>query len=139
MFGHKLASLRKDHNLTQKDLADVLKCSPSRIGMYEQGRRSPDLETLEALADYFKVTTDLLVGRTESIAVPIIKESNEIYKSNTLIDPVTEYIKTKLKNENLSAVSETLSEDDIMLFVRFGENAAIEMIKNRIYKKKQSD
>ncbi len=138
MFGQRLANLRKDHNLTQKDLADVLECSPSRIGMYEQGRRSPNLETLETLADYFNVSTDSLIGRNSSPLVPIIKEFDESYNIKTSLEPAIEYIKNKLKKENLIQANETLTEDDIMLFVRFGENAAIEMIKNRIHQKKQS-
>ncbi len=106
--------------------------------MYEQGRRSPNLETLETLADYFNVSTDSLIGRNSSPLVPIIKEVDETYNIKTSLEPAIEYIKTKLKKENLTQTNETLTEDDIMLFVRFGENAAIEMIKNRIHQKKQS-
>lgn len=64
MFGERLKSLRKEKNMLQKDLADLLKISPSTIGMYEQGRRDPDTETIKFLADYFNVSTDYLLGKT---------------------------------------------------------------------------
>ena len=54
-FQSVLKSLRKSNNLTQEDLAKALKVSRSTIGMYENGSREPDYETLEAIADYFNV------------------------------------------------------------------------------------
>lgn len=66
MFGDRLQKLRKDKGLTQKDIADLIKIAPSTVGMYEQGRRDPDTETLRILADYFNVSVDYLLGRTEN-------------------------------------------------------------------------
>ena len=63
-FQSVLKSLRKSNNLTQEDLAKALKVSRSTIGMYENGSREPDYETLEAIADYFNVDIDYLLGRT---------------------------------------------------------------------------
>ena len=53
--GQLIRSLRKAQGMTQADLAKKLKQSPSSITMYETGRREPDFETLEALADVFNV------------------------------------------------------------------------------------
>lgn len=63
-FQSVLKSLRKSNNLTQEDLAKALKVSRSTIGMYENGSREPDYETLETIADYFNVGIDYLLGRT---------------------------------------------------------------------------
>ena len=63
-FQSVLKSLRKSNNLTQEDLAKALKVSRSTIGMYENGSREPDYETLESIADYFNVAIDYLLGRT---------------------------------------------------------------------------
>ena len=71
-FQSVLKSLRKSNNLTQEDLAKALKVSRSTIGMYENGSREPDYETLEAIADYFNVDIDYLLGRT-SKTTKIIK------------------------------------------------------------------
>ena len=48
--------------MTQSDLAKAIDQSPSSITMYETGRRRPDFETLEALADVFNVSMPSIVG-----------------------------------------------------------------------------
>lgn len=63
-FQNVLKSLRKSNGLTQDELAKALKVSRSTIGMYENGSREPDYETLESIADYFNVDIDYLLGRT---------------------------------------------------------------------------
>ncbi|MBR3008353.1 MAG: helix-turn-helix transcriptional regulator [Stomatobaculum sp.] len=63
-FGKVLRSLRIKNSMTQKQLADTLGVSESRIGMYERCQREPDFEMLEAIADYFNVDMDYLTGRT---------------------------------------------------------------------------
>lgn len=64
-FSTMLKQLRNSRHLTQEDLSKRLDLSRSRIGMYESGRREPDFETLELLADFFNVDTDYLLGRTD--------------------------------------------------------------------------
>lgn len=61
----RLKELREERDITQADLGKALNISPSAIGMYEQGRREPSLDVLRKLAEYFKVSTDYLIGRTE--------------------------------------------------------------------------
>ena len=63
-FKSVLKALRKSHNLTQEDLAKAIKVSRSTVGMYENGSREPDYETLESIADFFNVDIDYLLGRT---------------------------------------------------------------------------
>lgn len=58
-----LKYLRNRSGLTQMDLAKKLGVAKSTISMYENGQREPEFETLEALADYFNVTMDFLLGR----------------------------------------------------------------------------
>ncbi len=62
-FGNILRELRKEKNITQRELASMLKLSESTIGMYERNERQPDYDTLNRIANYFKVTTDFLLGR----------------------------------------------------------------------------
>lgn len=63
--------MRDEKKLTQADVAKVIDVAPSTIGMYEQGRRMPDADALGALADYFEVTTDYLLGRTDDRSAKI--------------------------------------------------------------------
>ena len=59
--------LRKRAGLSQQELADALGISRSTIGMYETGKREPDFETLEAIADFFNVDMNFLRGQTADI------------------------------------------------------------------------
>ncbi|WP_250673513.1 helix-turn-helix transcriptional regulator [Paraclostridium ghonii] len=64
MFSERLKKLRCDNDMKQADLAKILGVSASTIGMYEQGRRTPDLEVLNKIATHFQVSVDYLLGRT---------------------------------------------------------------------------
>lgn len=65
-FADMLAYLRKRAGYSQTELADKLKISRSAIGMYESGKREPDFETLEALADTFNVNMNTLLGKSDA-------------------------------------------------------------------------
>lgn len=54
-FKEMLKYLRVRDNLSQAELADKLGVAKSTISMYEVGKREPDFETLEAIADFFNV------------------------------------------------------------------------------------
>lgn len=64
-FPERLVKLRKINNITQKQLAENLSLSEVGIQNYESGRRKPAYEVLIALADYFDVSLDYLVGRSD--------------------------------------------------------------------------
>lgn len=65
MLGARIAALRKASGMNQRQLAERLKISPSAVGMYEQGRREPSVETLAAMAALFGVSIDFMVtGKT---------------------------------------------------------------------------
>ena len=67
MLGARIAALRRDAGMSQAQLANALGISPSAMGMYEQGRREPSIETLVAMAQLFQVSTDyLLTGNPAS-------------------------------------------------------------------------
>lgn len=55
-IGLKIRIMRKSRGMTQEDLAKAIDQSPSSITMYETGRREPNFETLEAIADAFNVS-----------------------------------------------------------------------------------
>lgn len=63
-FAERLQELREDKGISRKDLAASLNITVSALGMYEQGRREPNMEMLIRLADYFNVSLDFLVGRS---------------------------------------------------------------------------
>lgn len=60
-FSDKLVELRNKRNLTQEQFAKAIGLSRSAISMYESGKREPNFETLELLADFFNVNMDYLL------------------------------------------------------------------------------
>ena len=62
----KLKELRIERGIQQKDLAAVLGIGANTLSQYENGKREPDNNTLMQLADYFGVSTDYLLGRTDT-------------------------------------------------------------------------
>ncbi len=63
--GDILAALRREKGIGQKELASHLNLSVGTISNYENNIHSPDLVTLSRLADYYDVTTDYLLNRTD--------------------------------------------------------------------------
>lgn len=62
LIGLRIKTMRLSRKMTQADLANLLGQSASSITMYETGRRSPDYETLEALADIFNVSLSSIIA-----------------------------------------------------------------------------
>lgn len=61
MLGLRIALLRRSAGMSQQGLAEKLKISASAVGMYEQGRREPSVQTLSDMARLFGVSIDYLV------------------------------------------------------------------------------
>ncbi|MDY4788181.1 MAG: helix-turn-helix domain-containing protein [Bacilli bacterium] len=64
-FGEIIKYLRLSNNLSQKDVADALNLSVSAISQYETGKRSVSINEINLFADYFRVSSDYLLGREE--------------------------------------------------------------------------
>ena len=88
MMGARIAALRRQAGLSQAELAHRLQCSPSAVGMYEQGRREPPADLLVRMAREFDVSTDyLLTGRPregndqKTLADVLLRSLNEADKA----------------------------------------------------------
>ena len=69
MLGERIGALRRSKGLSQAELAQKLGISASAMGMYEQSRREPAVQTLVALSRELGVTTDyLLTGKPEGVS-----------------------------------------------------------------------
>ena len=84
-FARILQDLREDRDISRKDLALALNISVSTLGMYEQGRREPNIDMLIKMADYFDVSIDFLEGRSfknenNELLVEALHLKNEIDK-----------------------------------------------------------
>lgn len=59
-----IRDLREDNDLTQQQIANMLGCSQTAYSLYEIGKRDIPTTILIKLADYYKVSVDYLLGRT---------------------------------------------------------------------------
>ena len=62
----RLKELRKKKGISQLRLATDLNTTQNTISRYETGEREPGIDELIMLADYFNVSVDYLIGRTEN-------------------------------------------------------------------------
>jgi len=64
-FGERFKKLRKEKNYTQEELANKFHTTKSSISKYENNRSIPEVPTLEKYANFFNVSVDYLLGRTD--------------------------------------------------------------------------
>lgn len=93
-FGERLRELRKQKNLTQRQLADLIGVKNSIISFYEVGDRIPSPEVIIKLASALHVSADYLLGieKEESIIITGLNE-NDIRLVRLLVDT--------LRNKNM--------------------------------------
>ena len=66
MYQNRLRDLREDRDLKQKDLAELLQIHQTTYSDYELERINIPIPVLHALADFYQVSIDYLLGRTNS-------------------------------------------------------------------------
>lgn len=107
-FKDILYNLRTKRGISQSKLATELNLSSGLIGMYESGKRMPSVEAQEAIADYFNVSLDYLMGRDskslyyiEPKYMEVIQKLSENEDNRLLL----EYIR-RADNEQLSIITD---------------------------------
>ena len=75
-FGERLQNLRKSRKLSQKEVSNALSISASVLSNYESSERTPSLENLIALADFYRCSTDYLLGLEKHANSALIDVSN---------------------------------------------------------------
>ncbi len=62
----RIRDLREDSDLTQTELAKYLKCSQECYSFYENGKRDIPTDVLVRLAEFYKTSTDYILGLTDT-------------------------------------------------------------------------
>lgn len=65
-FGERLKQLREEHELSQAAVGKAIGVSRYAVYTYEKGKAGPTMDGLILLADFFEVSTDYLLGRTDT-------------------------------------------------------------------------
>ena len=103
-YGNKLSirlrELREKKNLLQKDIAKLLNITTSAYGYYEQGKRDPDTQVINLLADFYGVSSDHILGRKNNST-----SESKNSKQNSLITDI----------ENLNPKSKEYLEEYVKL------------------------
>ncbi|GJM78033.1 hypothetical protein HMSSN139_05290 [Paenibacillus sp. HMSSN-139] len=86
-FPYRLKQLRKEHKWTQEELGAKLNLTKVSISGYENGNRTPDMDTLIKISNVFNVSIDYLVGKSDvrSVDSPII--SGQVLKNSITNSP----------------------------------------------------
>ena len=65
MFAKRLKELRKEKNLLQSELAKALNTTQRKISYWESEKIEPDIASLWKLSDFFEVSVDYLIGKSD--------------------------------------------------------------------------
>ncbi len=74
LFAERFKNLRLEKGLTQEELADELLLTRGAIAHYEGANREPSLDNLTKISNYFNVSTEYLLGRTDLKNIDAVAE-----------------------------------------------------------------
>jgi transcriptional regulator with XRE-family HTH domain len=85
-FPTRLRQVRLERKLTQEQLGKKINVTKVSVSCYEKGTRTPDMETLQRLADALEISTDFLLGRSDD---PETAGAGEVVVKADQADPET--------------------------------------------------
>lgn len=97
-YGYRLAELRTDKKLSQKELGEIFGISQSYIGQMESGDRKIPSDKAVEMAEYFDVSTDYLLGRA-------VRNSSESDLKSLLRDGSMTYGGKEISEKNLKVIA----------------------------------
>ena len=83
-FGKRLATCRKEKNLSQKELAKIFKTSHTTIGKYERDEMVPSIEAAKKLAQILDTTVGYLLGETDD--ADLFKDSTMLQRFQDILN-----------------------------------------------------
>lgn len=130
MFGDRLKSLRKNSGYTQKELGEKLNVSGRVIGYYESNERFPDKDTLTDIADFFKVSVDYLLGRTD-----IKNNKIDINDKEKDVEELLEETMSQILDQDGLMLNGQIVDDNDLILLRNALKNGIEYVKSMKSKK----
>ena len=116
MFGDNLKKLRKEHGISQKELAEKLFISQQAVAKWESDKASPNPEMVARIAELFGTTTDYLLGREEKGP-----ESAAVTTEDEELMEYLEELKTRPELRMLFSLSSKATKEDLEDAVRIIE------------------
>lgn len=124
MFKERLKELRESKQLTQSQLSEALDIGRASVSNYELGLRTPDIDILVRIANYFNVTTDYLTGRSnfkQSEQESYFSQDEKIFLSN-----INSYLGSKTIEEHIIREIDYFKSSILRLFDSNDYNIKIE-------------
>lgn len=132
MIGKRIKVLRKLNKITQEDLGIALGLSgKSAVSNYENGHSSPDGETLSKIADYFHVSTDYLLGRTND-PLPVRDVDQDLHDDHNYTKELEDFLKDNVTTAMFQDYGDWSDEEkrDLLQFLK-GQKALREQNKGK--------
>ncbi|MBF1213441.1 MAG: helix-turn-helix transcriptional regulator [Fusobacterium periodonticum] len=104
MLYERLKKLRQEQKYTQKDIATFLNISQPAYQQFESGKKKINLETMQKLANFFNVSTDYLLGKTD------IPDPESDIDLDTAIDNSVAYDGTPITDHDREIIKNYLNE-----------------------------
>lgn len=114
---HRLKKLREESDYTQLQLSGMLNIGNVSLSQYENGTRTPDIDTIVKIAEFYDVTTDYLLGRTNDPQGNIETEEETPYYINDDAREMAQEIYENPELRILFDASRNLETDDIKAVV----------------------
>ncbi|WP_432406500.1 helix-turn-helix domain-containing protein [Wukongibacter sp. M2B1] len=130
-FSTRLKELRERNEMTQEDLAGILKITRQAVGNYEQGTRFPkDEKLLTKIADIFDVSLDYLLGR-----INIYEKAEDVELIDRIIIDYVNEKQEKYHTEKTMTLKKLLiSVNDLPYETIDKIVQAIKILKSSLYK-----
>lgn len=136
-FGDRIKMLRTEKDLTQDEMAvDFVRktgviITKSSISYYEHNKRTPEAKMLESLADYFDVSVDFILARTDERKATVkaddgLSEDNVKFREYSMI---YDTLRQRLIEEGVLGESDDFTPDLLKLFLILGEDTAVKVLK----------
>lgn len=126
-IGSRIKQIRQEQNITQEQLADSLGITSKAVSQWECDRTAPDISQLPALARFFNVTTDVLLGvditrKAEEIK-SILEYNREQFTSKGMNQQSIDYLSGKLNEyPNSPEIMDALAASLYSLYFQSGES-----------------
>ncbi|MDU2282267.1 helix-turn-helix domain-containing protein [Clostridium sp.] len=137
MLGNRLKDLRYQKEITQEELGKVLNKTKNNISQYETGKRQPDNETLIKISEYFQVSLDYLLGKTDIKNFTSDDELKKLIMQSNINDTDNDIrnslmsMKEKLSNSNEIFVDGTTLSDSHKNMLLSAINVILESYVNK--------
>ncbi|EGT5508120.1 TPA: helix-turn-helix transcriptional regulator [Clostridioides difficile] len=117
MIGYRIKELRKEKDITQKELATFLGLTPKMISFYEKEERFPPHDIILKLSDFFDVSTDYLLGKVNVKNVDNLSEL-ELIENLNFSDDIKEALKliselSPSSQEKMFKIAKVFLEEEI--------------------------